>query len=52
MGAYSPLPWLADRWESERAFVDEVIDTVAIPTIRQLERERTPSSDSSTAASS
>ncbi|QHC65337.1 phosphoribosylamine--glycine ligase [Rathayibacter sp. VKM Ac-2759] len=42
MGAYSPLPWLADRWADERAFVDEVIDTVAIPTIRQLERERTP----------
>ncbi|AJM76804.1 phosphoribosylamine--glycine ligase [Rathayibacter toxicus] len=42
MGAYSPLPWLAERWPSERAFVDEVVDTVAIPTIRQLERERTP----------
>ena len=36
MGAYSPLPWLPDN------FVDEVIDTVAIPTIRQLAEEQTP----------
>ncbi len=36
MGAYSPLPWLPDT------FVDEVIDTIAIPTIRQLAAERTP----------
>ena len=36
MGAYSPLPWLPDD------FVDEVIDTIALPTIRQLENERTP----------
>ncbi|MEQ1736219.1 MAG: phosphoribosylglycinamide synthetase C domain-containing protein, partial [Rhodoglobus sp.] len=36
MGAYSPLPWLAET------FVDEVIDTIAIPTIRQLAAERTP----------
>jgi phosphoribosylamine---glycine ligase len=36
MGAYSPLPWLPD------GFVDEVIDTVALPTIRQLAREGTP----------
>ncbi|MGX5681578.1 phosphoribosylamine--glycine ligase [Schumannella luteola] len=36
MGAYSPLPWLPD------GFVDEVIDTIAIPTIRQLASERTP----------
>lgn len=42
MGAYSPLPWLADRWGSEKAFVDEVIDTIAIPTVRQLAREKTP----------
>jgi phosphoribosylamine--glycine ligase len=42
MGAYSPLPWLADRWESERAFVDEVTDLVALPTIRRLEHEGTP----------
>ncbi|MFB2580411.1 phosphoribosylamine--glycine ligase [Herbiconiux sp. P15] len=42
MGAYSPLPWLAERFGSEEAFVDEVIDTVALPTIRQLAAEDTP----------
>jgi phosphoribosylamine--glycine ligase len=42
MGAYSPLPWLADRWPSERAFVDEVTDLVALPTVRRLEHEGTP----------
>jgi len=36
MGAYSPLPWL------DEDFVDEVIDTVALPTIRQLASEGTP----------
>jgi len=36
MGAYSPLPWLPE------GFVDEVIETVALPTVRQLEREQTP----------
>jgi phosphoribosylamine--glycine ligase len=36
MGAYSPLPWLDD------SFVDEVIDTVALPTVRQLASEGTP----------
>ena len=36
MGAYSPLPWLPET------FVDEVIDTVALPTVRQLAREQTP----------
>jgi phosphoribosylamine--glycine ligase len=36
MGAYSPLPWLPD------GFVDEVIDTIALPTIRQLAAENTP----------
>ncbi|GAB3399450.1 phosphoribosylamine--glycine ligase [Schumannella luteola] len=42
MGAYSPLPWLSDRWPSEADFVDEVVDTIALPTIRQLEAEGTP----------
>ncbi|WP_144762402.1 phosphoribosylamine--glycine ligase [Curtobacterium sp. 9128] len=42
MGAYSPLPWLADRWGSEAAFVAEVTDLVALPTVRQLEHEGTP----------
>ncbi|MGV8886162.1 MAG: phosphoribosylamine--glycine ligase [Microbacteriaceae bacterium] len=36
MGAYSPLPWL------DEDFVDNVIDTVALPTIRQLASEGTP----------
>jgi phosphoribosylamine--glycine ligase len=36
MGAYSPLPWAPEN------FVDEVIRTVAEPTVRQLEREKTP----------
>jgi phosphoribosylamine--glycine ligase len=36
MGAYSPLPWLAD------SFVDDVITTIAIPTVRQLAAEQTP----------
>jgi phosphoribosylamine--glycine ligase len=30
MGAYSPLPWLPE------GFVDEVIETIAIPTVRTL----------------
>jgi len=42
MGAYSPLPWLADRWGSEASFVDEVLDRVALPTVRALEAEGTP----------
>ncbi|MCU1418214.1 MAG: purD [Schumannella sp.] len=42
MGAYSPLPWLAQRWGSEQAFVDEALDTVALPTVRALEAEGTP----------
>ncbi|MEO7006736.1 MAG: phosphoribosylamine--glycine ligase [Terrimesophilobacter sp.] len=36
MGAYSPLPWLPD------GFIDDVIDTVALPTIRRLAAEGTP----------
>ncbi|TQL46793.1 phosphoribosylamine--glycine ligase [Homoserinimonas aerilata] len=36
MGAYSPLPWLPDT------FVDEVIDTIAVPTVRRLAEEQTP----------
>lgn len=49
MGAYSPLPWLGDavdgrggRFGSEQAFVDEVIETIALPTVRQLAEEETP----------
>jgi len=36
MGAYSPLPWLTEE------FVDDVIQAVALPTIRQLAAEQTP----------
>ncbi|HEY2643217.1 MAG TPA: phosphoribosylamine--glycine ligase [Galbitalea sp.] len=36
MGAYSPLPWLPD------GFVDEVIETIALPTIQQLAAEQKP----------
>ena len=36
MGAYTPLPWLPD------GFVDEVIERVALPTIRQLDAEGAP----------
>ncbi|HEU0256294.1 MAG TPA: phosphoribosylamine--glycine ligase [Microbacteriaceae bacterium] len=36
MGAYSPLPRLDER------FVDEVIETIALPTVRQLAEEQTP----------
>lgn len=36
MGAYSPLPWLPE------GFVDEVIETIAVPTVRQLASEHTP----------
>ncbi|TAL46101.1 MAG: phosphoribosylamine--glycine ligase [Salinibacterium sp.] len=36
MGSYSPLPWLPE------GFVAEVVDTIALPTIRQLANEKTP----------
>ena len=39
MGAYSPLPWLPGGVD---AFVREVTETVALPTVRQLEAEGTP----------
>lgn len=42
MGAYSPLPWLADRYGSEAAFVDEVVRTVALPTIKAMADAGTP----------
>jgi phosphoribosylamine--glycine ligase len=42
MGAYSPLPWLADQFGSEEAFVDLVTRDVAEPVIRQLDTEGTP----------
>ncbi|NYF18264.1 phosphoribosylamine--glycine ligase [Microbacterium sp. AK009] len=42
MGAYSPLPWLAERFGSEQAFVDLVTTEVAAPVIAQLDAEGTP----------
>ncbi|MGK9149083.1 phosphoribosylamine--glycine ligase [Plantibacter flavus] len=42
MGAYSPLPWLDNGFGSETAFVDEVLETVAIPVVRQLASEGNP----------
>jgi phosphoribosylamine--glycine ligase len=42
MGAYTPLPWLAEQFGSIDAFVTEVTDAVALPVIRQLDAEGTP----------
>lgn len=42
MGAYSPLPWLAEAFGSEEAFVELVTREVAEPVIRQLDAEGTP----------
>ncbi len=42
MGAYSPLPWLADRFGDEESFVDLVTREVAEPVIRLLDAEGTP----------
>ena len=42
MGAYSPLPWLADRFGSEAEFVAEVTERIALPVILQLDAEGTP----------
>ena len=36
MGAYSPLPWVGED------FVQQITDSVALPTVRQLEAEGTP----------
>ncbi|MFC4138715.1 MULTISPECIES: phosphoribosylamine--glycine ligase [unclassified Microbacterium] len=42
MGAYSPLPWLDERFGGEEAFVAQVTEDVALPVIRQLDAEGTP----------
>lgn len=42
MGAYSPLPWLADEHGGEEAFVDLVTREIAEPVVRQLDAEGTP----------
>jgi phosphoribosylamine---glycine ligase len=42
MGAYSPLPWLADAFGSEQAFVERVQREVAEPVIAALAAESRP----------
>ena len=42
MGAYSPLPWLADEFGSEDDFVREVTETIALPVVRRLAEEQRP----------
>jgi phosphoribosylamine--glycine ligase len=42
MGAYSPLPWLLERFGGEEEFVDRVTREVAEPVIRQMDAEGTP----------
>jgi phosphoribosylamine---glycine ligase len=42
MGAYSPLPWLSERFGGEEEFVDLVTREVAEPVIRRLDAEGTP----------
>lgn len=49
MGAYSPLPWLGDASDGrggtfgdEQRFVNEVVETIALPTVRRLAAEQTP----------
>jgi phosphoribosylamine--glycine ligase len=42
MGAYSPLPWLAEAFGGEDVFVEQVRETVAAPVIAQLAAEGTP----------
>ncbi|WP_159501379.1 phosphoribosylamine--glycine ligase [Microbacterium sp. 18062] len=42
MGAYSPLPWLDERFGGERTFVDRVTAEIAEPVIGRLDAEGTP----------
>lgn len=42
MGAYSPLPWLAEQFGSVDQFVDEVTEAVAKPVIAELDRDGSP----------
>lgn len=42
MGAYSPLPWLSERFGGETEFVDHVTRVIAEPVIRQMDAEGTP----------
>ncbi|MGI6879806.1 phosphoribosylamine--glycine ligase [Microbacterium sp. gxy059] len=42
MGAYTPLPWLAERFGSVAGFVDEVTRTVAEPVVRAMDEDGSP----------
>lgn len=42
MGAYSPLPWLLERFGGEEQFVDHITREIAEPVIRQMDAEGTP----------
>ncbi|MFJ6651631.1 phosphoribosylamine--glycine ligase [Microbacterium sp. NPDC091313] len=42
MGAYSPLPWLTERFGGEDEFVDLVTREVALPVVKHLDAEGTP----------
>ncbi len=42
MGAYSPLPWLLERYGGEDAFVKHATREIAEPVVRQLDAEGTP----------
>ena len=42
MGAYSPLPWLDERFGREAEFVNQVTREIAEPVIRQMDAEGTP----------
>ena len=42
MGAYSPLPWLDERFGGEDAFVDLVTREIAEPVVRRMDAEGTP----------
>ena len=42
MGAYSPLPWLNERFGGEAEFVDLITREVALPVVKHLDAEGTP----------
>lgn len=42
MGAYTPVPFLEDRFGGERAFIDEVVRTVAQPVVDTMRENGNP----------
>ena len=42
MGAYSPLPWLTERFGGEAEFVELITREVALPVVRHLDAAGTP----------